>query len=901
MKLRDYQAECLEKIFEDWKSHNSTLAVLATGLGKAQPLDAKVLTPCGFVDMGSVHVGDTVISPSGSTSLVVGVFPQGEKDVYRVIFSDGTSAECCDDHLWEVHTRYDKHKKREPKVKSLRALRGDLRLKGGLNKWFIPVTEPVPLKTRDVPVDPYLLGSLIGDGSMRSFLRFSSTDEESIERVRWKCGLLGLSLRFLGRCDYIITNGTRKKKNPLTEKLRAMGLMGCLSHQKFVPKDYLNNSVQCRTEMLRGLMDTDGTVDAHGHCEFNTTSKQLADDVAWLVRSLGGVTRIYSRFTSYTYKGEKKVGRESYRIRVTLDGIIPFHLTRKADRCKLRHGQGVTRSIDRIEYAGKKPCQCIKVSNPRGLYVTDDFIVTHNTEVFVQAAKQYADRFPGVKNTRVLIIAPQINLMDQAAQKLCKRTGIMPDIEQANNHSNESIWGRNEFVCATVQTLLSVRKDGTKRYKKLKDIGLVVVDEAHLFITDKILDMLADFEQQGARILGVTATPNRHDKKAMRAAFSHCSFNYGIAEGIANGYLVSAKHKIVQVESLDITGVQSSGTGADRDFVEAELAARLEGENTVCEIAAIVDREYNGLKTVVFCQSVEQARLVSERLIHKFGLPAAYVCANEKLIPKDERHAILHRFASFDEENPINIVCNVGILTTGWDFPGLQQIIMARVTKSKPLYTQIFGRGTRPLEGVVDFDGSTAESRVSAIAASEKPHFKMVDISDKNLDNKIVTAVDVLGGHMPDKTRNAYVRRALNRGKTGENAASTIQNEFGEIDRELELEEEGARRIARARVDASVSFRESSVDAMNANANNQVEQKSKVRFLFGKHKGQSVSDVPTDYLEWALKEMRLQHWQTAGIKTELAKRQQVGSIKRQQGSAPANRQDVNKWLAMIGR
>lgn len=901
IKLRDYQNECLEKVFEDWKTHESVLAVLATGLGKAQPLDAKVLTPHGFVEMGSVRDGDTVVSPNGSTSLVVGVFPQGEKEVYRVIFSDGTSTECCDDHLWEVWTRFDKYNKREPRVKSLRDIRSDLRLGDGHHKWFIPVTEPVPLATRDVPVDPYLLGSLLGDGNTRSFLRFSSTDKESIDLVRRKCACIGLSLRHIGRCDYIITHGVQKRKNPLTEKLREMGLMGCLSYQKFIPKEYLNNSIKCRIEILRGLMDTDGTVDANGYCEFNTTSKQLAEDVAWLVRSLGGVTSIYSRFTNYSYKGEKRTGRESYRVRVTLDGIIPFHLKRKAVRCKLKHVQGVTRSIDKVEFVGKKKCQCIKVSNPRGLYLTDDFIVTHNTEIFVQAARQYADRFPCPKNYRVLVICPQINLMEQAAKKLCKRTGIMPDLEQAHNWSNESVFGRNEFVCATVQTLLSQRKDGSFRYQRMTGIGMVVFDEAHLAITEKTLAMLDHFRANGARVLGVTATPNRHDRKAMRSAFDHCSFNYGITEGIGDGYLVSAQHKIVQVESLDITGVQSSGTGADRDFVEAELSARLEGENTVCEIAAIVDREYQNLKTVVFCQSVEQARLVSERLVHKYGLPAAYVCANEKLITKQERQEIMERFTLFDDPNAINIVCNVGILTTGWDFPELQQIIMAKVTRSKALYTQIFGRGTRPLEGVVDFAGSTPESRRAAIAASAKPHFKMVDISDKNLDNKIITAVDVLGGEMPDRTKKEYVRRAIKRGKTGENAPEVIQNEFSTIDAELEKEEEERRKLERARVEATASFKESSVDAFDVNANHNVQEKSKVRFLFGKYKGVSVSDVPDDYLKWALSEMRLQGWQRTGINAELSRRQQVTTIKRQQGTAPANFADVNRLLAMIGR
>ncbi|MFL6187563.1 MAG: ATP-dependent DNA helicase RecG, partial [Actinomycetes bacterium] len=154
------------------------------GSGKAQPIHSLVLTPSGFKRMGAIEVGDEVVNPTGEITVVTGVFPQGLRDTWRVVLSDGTSVECDDEHLWLVKTSCGWHRGDTAHVKTTQELRGDLTKRNGSSKWYIPVAAPVELECgEERPLDPYLLGLLLGDGSFRANLRFSTADEQIVEAV----------------------------------------------------------------------------------------------------------------------------------------------------------------------------------------------------------------------------------------------------------------------------------------------------------------------------------------------------------------------------------------------------------------------------------------------------------------------------------------------------------------------------------------------------------------------------------------------------------------------------------------------------------------------------------------------------------------------------------------------
>lgn len=503
------------------------------------------------------------------------------------------------------------------------------------------------------------------------------------------------------------------------------------------------------------------------------------------------------------------------------------------------------------------------------------------TEVFTEIARTW-------EQGRVMVVCPLIQLIGQAAKKITKRTGISPGIEQSSLRAKNSEWSYDEFIVASKQTLCTLNMaTGKRRFERFKNIGLVIVDEAHLSITDEYLLFLDYFRSRGAKVLGVTATAKRHDKLAMGIFYKDCPYQYGIATAVDDGWLVPAITECVQLKTLDLSDVKTSMTTHGKDFNEKELNEKLEATETVYEIAEVTDRESGKMKTVVYCSSVVEAQLVAERLADNYGMKADWICADKRKCTEQRRQEVLTSFQ--DDPDGVQAVCNVGILTIGWDFPGLEHIVMARPTKSLALYTQIFGRGMRPLEGVVDFAGSTPELRRAAIAASHKPHFKVTDLVDASMEHKIVTSVDVLGG--------CYSIDVVERvKKAAANGPIQIDQALLEEKRRIEQEREEAERRRRAQVQAKADYAKVRVDPFDqySRTTGGVAKKEKVaRFMFGKFKGKLVSEVPRWYLEWFSKNaQKSPNWLSGAVQTELRHRDNP-TTDRKQASAP---EDVNRLL-----
>ena len=363
---------------------------------------------------------------------------------------------------------------------------------------------------------------------------------------------------------------------------------------------------------------------------------------------------------------------------------------------------------------------------------------------------------------RTLIVCPQLTLIRQAAAKILDETGLSPAIEQASLWSEEHIKSiRNPYIVASKQTLTKKVKSGRPRYARFKDVGLVVIDECHYAGTQAYREMVSWFRSQGAKILGVSATVQRTDKRAMSEIFDKCVFQYGIRQACDDGWLVRPRVRCKQIQSLDLTDVKTGNTFSGRDFNSRQLDEKLSNPAVVYEIAEAIAQETRGKRTAIYCASVNEAQAVAELLTDNYGIAAAWVCADERRVPKANWVSIMDRFSAGD----ITHVCNVGQLTTGWDLPALEAIVMARPTQSRVLYTQVMGRGTRPLPGVVDFDGSTPSTRQERIAESRKPHFSVVDLVDNSLNHKIVTVADVLSGEVSAdvaaRVRTATLERSV--------------------------------------------------------------------------------------------------------------------------------------------
>ena len=370
-----------------------------TGVGKDQPISEPVLTPTGWVTMGDIKVGNKVIGSDGKEQYVLGVYPQGVRPMYKVEFSDGTHTSCGLEHLWSVNTlnmRTAKTRDKQGKgvyrpnygykVVKTSDMMNDIKKRGRYN-YRLPVVSPVDFEKRDVLIDPYLLGLLLGDGGIKTEVNFTTADVELVGYV--ESVLPGNSqIKKVTNSNY----GYRITKqngliNPVTQLLKDMDLYGCGSNDKFIPKDYLYNSLEVRVSLLQGLMDTDGYVDKKGTVQFTTVSEQLCDDVRELVLSLGGTARVNSKIPTYTYNGEKKEGQLAYTVTMSFaNNIVPFKLLRKIDRYYKRTKYLEQKYVKSITYSHDEESVCIKVSNPDELYVTRDYVLTHNTTVLTKIA-----------------------------------------------------------------------------------------------------------------------------------------------------------------------------------------------------------------------------------------------------------------------------------------------------------------------------------------------------------------------------------------------------------------------------------------------------------------------------------------------------------------------------------
>ncbi len=353
-------------------------------MGKAQPLDARVRTPAGWKRMGDLRVGDALVSIDGQASAVTGIFPQGTKQIFNVCFSDGRQTRCCGEHLWRVHYRDWE----EARVLSTEKVAAMLQRKRYQSRLWIDMVNGESVADQPLPIDPWVLGALLGDGDLSgSSLRFSTAAEEMLQRMRARVGAemtleyaQGYDWRIVRAPSDMATGYKRPAVNPLKHHLSALGLWDKSSHEKFIPESYLNASRSQRLDVLRGLLDTDGWVEKWGSVRFCTTSQALAEGVVALVRSLGGWCSIKTKQTRYTYLGKKQQGRTAYVCNIHHpEPRSLFLLSDKVARLPERYVRGKKPTFAAIEPAGLEPAQCISVSHPSRLYVTDDYVVTHNT------------------------------------------------------------------------------------------------------------------------------------------------------------------------------------------------------------------------------------------------------------------------------------------------------------------------------------------------------------------------------------------------------------------------------------------------------------------------------------------------------------------------------------------
>lgn len=364
---------------------NPTCTILIkapNGKGKAQPLEEPVLTANGWKKMGELTLNDKVINPvTGKPIKLLGIYDRGLLDTYKITFSDGSCTECAGDHLWSVF----KSGKAKDRLRTLdtETLLKDYKVENKTAsgtfkyRYSTPLTVPIEGNYTKLPIHPYVLGFILGDGCIsgnRPTVRVSTNREDWPEIVdRLRSYLPDPNLVHEGT---EVRGAKHFRIHGLGKELKDLGLIGCKSKDKFIPELYLKSSIENRRLLLAGLLDTGSKKKISKVSTYSSKSEHLRDGISYLVRSLGGLS---TKNESTRFKYGRYTTSYVCSIRLTFNPFLRKYKTKSYGEFTRRNR--MVNTIRNIEYIGKKVCRCIKVDSSEGLYITRDFIVTHNSTI----------------------------------------------------------------------------------------------------------------------------------------------------------------------------------------------------------------------------------------------------------------------------------------------------------------------------------------------------------------------------------------------------------------------------------------------------------------------------------------------------------------------------------------
>lgn len=460
---------------------------------RAQPLDEVVLTPQGWQKMGDLSVGDFVIGSDGKPTEVLGVYPQGLKEVYRIHFGDGTSTRCTDDHLWTCFLPQDSGRMmRTVPLSRIRPMVG----KYTAAVRMPTISSPVEFESKGLPVDPYIVGLWLADGARSEIgrVQFGIGDDEAPEMVKQVQACLPSKLVINRHTDInwcIVERDYRRgcsTDNSVRRGMLSLGILNLYDKERYVPEVYKYASPKDRLAVLQGYLDGDGSISiknrgaVYGNIEAFSTSEQLIDDIVELIRSLGGMARKSGpkvRGRGSKFKEEGSIG---WTLRFTPPrGIVPFRLPRKA---KLVNPEGSTsknRSVTSVVKEGIELCQCIKVAATDGLYVTSDYIVTHNTDMLAWVGEQ------GDTPIAAPVIISQLVRLQQFA---CAYAKIEERWVTERNKKFDPSLPEEEFISS--ESIIDNASNAKRNWKTRKFLkAFLLLDEPSSKL-DAMMDLLED-------------------------------------------------------------------------------------------------------------------------------------------------------------------------------------------------------------------------------------------------------------------------------------------------------------------------------------------------------------------------------------------------------------------------
>lgn len=355
------------------------------GTGKCLPLNSDIMTLTGYKKMKDIQLGDSLIDGLGKECKVIGIYPQGIQPVYKVTFSDRTSTLCSLDHIWRVGWYSNKQATVKWDDLTLKEImKRGLKKKNNTSGWKFRIPIPkINCWNNSVPIDPYLLGVLLGDGDLGSSsnIKVSLYEKDIFNKIKIILNNLGYDLHLcdnnkLEIKDYSIVCSTETKG--FINYINNLDIR-CRSIEKHIPQEYLFTTFENRIKLLQGLFDTDGYIDSHNNFIFTTSSPKLSEDFAFLVRSLGGTDTIVEKPSGYKHNGYYIQCHNHFNHYIKFDNDFEFCTSIKHKKRIKNKQNAPLRRIINIEYVGEEECQCIAVDSLDSTYMTNDLIVTHNT------------------------------------------------------------------------------------------------------------------------------------------------------------------------------------------------------------------------------------------------------------------------------------------------------------------------------------------------------------------------------------------------------------------------------------------------------------------------------------------------------------------------------------------
>ena len=756
--LRDYQQGALKSVVDAYdKGINRQLLAMATGCGKCLAKGTPVIMFDGTTKpVEHIVIGDLLMGPDSAPRTVLSL-GHGYSDMFTVVPTKGNPYTVNDAHILSLYMTKAANNKpaRYVDMSVQQYLATSSYFKHRAKGYRVGVEFP----TTHVPVDPYGLGLWLGDGNSNG-PALTTKDEEILNVWGKLAASFGLDLRkeqqdgnaastYYATTHTFLGRGTHA--NGLLNALRSLGVVG----KKHVPHQYKANSRAVRIALLSGYLAADGNHN-NGGFEFVSVSKTLADDMAFVARSLG-----LACYVKPCVKGcQTGAVGTYYRGFISGDCTI-LHVgapNKKAQSRKQKKSVLVT-GIKVLpagygEYFGFQ-------LNGDGRFLLGDFTVTHNTVIFANLLQAMNHRIPG----QMWVIAHREELIDQAVNKIRHwNPTLLVDKEMAEHYANP-------MADVIVSCVASIGRKGTERSNRFDwdAVTKVVIDEAHHTPASQYMNFLGlagfftEQDKDGKKtwvrndtkklLLGVTATPQRGDGKALAEIYDKITYAYDIRHAMEDGWLADLTCWRVYTD----TNLDSVHT-ADGDFQPKELSAAINTETRNKLIVNGWREKGDNRQTLGFCIDIQHAKDLAEAF-RGCGIKAEAVWGDD---PDRARKLSAHRSREFP------ILCNCGVLTEGYDDWQIGCILLARPTKSGSLYTQMVGRGTRLEDGTGNL--------LDAIAAGTKLNKTdciLIDVTDATSRHKLQTAPSLLG---MDLNIDFHGRRALASVKEIESAQAANPN-----------------------------------------------------------------------------------------------------------------------------